>query len=155
METKICTKCKIDKELSEFNENNTTKDKLSAYCNSCVKKCSKESYLKNKDKINKRHIEQNKLTTLFIFNLKKGKKCEKCGYNKYLESLDFHHIDPKQKEFGISSGKVRGLTDKSKNKIYKEIAKSIVLCSNCHRGFHYLERKNGITIEKYLKENNL
>lgn len=31
-----------------------------------------------------------------------------------------------------------------------EIQKCILLCSNCHREFHYFEKENGITIEEYL-----
>lgn len=32
-----------------------------------------------------------------------GGKCEKCGYNKCLDALEFHHKDPSQKEFQICS----------------------------------------------------
>ena len=28
-----------------------------------------------------------------------GEKCACCGYNKCIKALDFHHLDPKQKEF--------------------------------------------------------
>lgn len=30
--------------------------------------------------------------------------------------------------------------------------KCIILCANCHREFHYLERLNGITIDEFLFE---
>ena len=33
----------------------------------------------------------------------KGGKCELCAYSKSVAALDFHHIDPKQKEFLTSS----------------------------------------------------
>jgi len=36
------------------------------------------------------------------------------------------------------------------DKIEEEIAKCIVLCANCHREFHFLQEKDGITIEDYL-----
>ena len=35
----------------------------------------------------------------------KGGKCIKCGYDKYPGALDFHHLDPYQKDFSISRKK--------------------------------------------------
>ena len=72
-------------------------------------------------------------------------KCAKCGDTRnYI--LEFHHKDPKQKEFTI--GRMRNY---SLEKIQKEIDKCIVLCCNCHREFHYLEKSDFITIEQYLE----
>ena len=62
----------------------------------------------------------------------KGAKCALCGYNKCQEALDFHYIDPRKKDFGLSE---RGLT-RSWEKIKKEIDKCILLCANCHREVH-------------------
>ncbi len=61
-----------------------------------------------------------------------GGKCQKCGYNKCINALTFHHINPKEKEFGISA---RGLT-RSWDKIKKEIEKCKLLCMNCHAEIH-------------------
>jgi 5-methylcytosine-specific restriction endonuclease McrA len=62
----------------------------------------------------------------------KGGKCMICGYKRYQGALDFHHLDPKKKAFGIS---VRGLT-RSWEKIQAEIEKCILVCANCHREIH-------------------
>jgi len=62
----------------------------------------------------------------------KGGKCIICGYNKCLEALEFHHRDPKKKDFGLS---VRGLT-RSWEKIKAEIDKCALICANCHREVH-------------------
>ena len=62
----------------------------------------------------------------------KGGKCVLCGYNKYLGALDFHHLDPTQKGFEIST---RGLT-RSWEKIRKELDKCVLVCANCHRELH-------------------
>lgn len=62
----------------------------------------------------------------------KGGSCEICGYNKCSQALDFHHIDPKKKHFGISA---KGYT-RSWEKVLSELDKCILLCSNCHREVH-------------------
>ena len=32
-----------------------------------------------------------------------GGKCQLCGYSKYQGGLDFHHVDPALKSFGIGA----------------------------------------------------
>lgn len=59
--------------------------------------------------------------------------CIICGYDKCVAALEFHHKNPDKKEFGIAQG---GITY-SWNKIYKEIKKCIMICSNCHKEIHY------------------
>lgn len=62
----------------------------------------------------------------------KGGACQKCGYNKYIGALEFHHLDPAQKDFGISE---KGHT-RSWEKIKNELDKCILVCANCHREIH-------------------
>lgn len=62
----------------------------------------------------------------------KGGQCENCGYNRCFEALEFHHKDPSQKDFGISS---KGYT-RSWNKVKEELDKCIMFCANCHRELH-------------------
>lgn len=62
----------------------------------------------------------------------KGGKCAICGYCKCQSALSFHHLDPKNKDFGLS---VRGLT-RSWDKIKKEIDKCVLLCANCYMEVH-------------------
>ena len=64
----------------------------------------------------------------------KGGQCEICGYNKNISALDFHHIDPKNKEFQLD---IRHLSNTSLDKIKKELDKCQLLCANCHRETHY------------------
>jgi len=59
----------------------------------------------------------------------KGGKCIVCGYNKCTWALEFHHIDPKEKEFSISD---KGYT-RSWDKVKIELDKCVLLCANCHR----------------------
>ena len=62
----------------------------------------------------------------------KGGKCEVCGYNKCIEALEFHHLDPSEKEFGVSS-----YSSLSFDKAKKEVDKCILVCANCHREIHH------------------
>jgi hypothetical protein len=61
----------------------------------------------------------------------KGGKCSICGYNKCMQALEFHHLDPNQKDIGVS-------TNLSTNfdKLKKEVEKCILVCANCHREIH-------------------
>ncbi len=61
----------------------------------------------------------------------KSGKCEICGYDRSQTAMDFHHIDPKHKDFQIS--RRRGCCWE---KIKKELDKCYLLCSNCHREYH-------------------
>jgi len=49
----------------------------------------------------------------------KGGCCELCGYNKYMGSLDFHHIDPLLKNFSIGGSGVQKGWDILKKEIHK------------------------------------
>ena len=67
---------------------------------------------------------------LDLVRKQRGGKCERCGYNTYLGALDFHHIDPSQKEITIGDRDFR-LKD-----CIEETKKCILICSNCHRELH-------------------
>ena len=62
----------------------------------------------------------------------KGGKCIFCGYSRCQAALDFHHLDAKKKDFGIS---MDGIT-RSWAKTVKELDKCVLVCSNCHREIH-------------------
>ena len=57
-----------------------------------------------------------------------GGCCALCGYDSYIGALQFHHLDPAQKEFGLSS---RGFT-RSLERLREEARKCVLLCANCH-----------------------
>ena len=71
----------------------------------------------------------------------KGGKCEKCGYDKCLRALQFHHLNPSEKDFTISSS-IR-LSEFDINKYYEEVDKCILVCANCHAEIHEKENKDG------------
>lgn len=97
---------------------------------------------------NYRHVKNSRIRLKEKLVEYKGGKCEICGYNKCIVALDFHHLDPKEKDFNVSSYSVM-----SYDKLKDEVDKCILVCSNCHREIHYNEvKKKQIEEEKKLKE---
>jgi len=60
-----------------------------------------------------------------------GGKCALCGYNRCSAGLEFHHINPETKKFGLSSGNCHKIEDD-----IAEVKKCILICANCHREVH-------------------
>lgn len=60
----------------------------------------------------------------------KGGKCARCGYNLCNEALEFHHLNPEEKEFTLS------VNHQSFDKLKLEADKCILLCCRCHRELH-------------------
>lgn len=60
----------------------------------------------------------------------KGGACQICGYSRSHAALDFHHLDPMEKDFSISSRMT------SFNAIKAELDKCVLVCANCHREIH-------------------
>lgn len=132
METKICTKCGIEKPISEFNWRNKTQGTRRSECKICHSQYMKQQYQMKKD---------------IVREIKLDFSCQKCGYNKSAAALDFHHLDPNEKDTTIA----RMTSNRYQlDTVYEEIKKCVVLCANCHREFHDLEHKTGITIEEFL-----
>jgi DNA invertase Pin-like site-specific DNA recombinase len=99
---------------------------------------SKYINIENKPKIERKKqlvngvIEWRKRVKLKLVEYKGG-VCEKCNYNKCINALEFHHLDPSEKDFTIS-GK-----SWSFEKLKKEADKCILVCNRCHTEIHYLE----------------
>lgn len=134
---RICSKCKENKELNDFNSNKKRKDGLTSWCKECIRKRSKEHYKNNTDLYKDKVKKSRQKIIKWFDNFKKTLKCSKCDEN-HPATLDFHHLDPNKKEKG---GVARMLSNnKSEVEIKDEISKCIVLCSNCHRKLHYDEK---------------
>jgi len=95
------------------------------------KKSKAKYYIKNKAEI----IAKQK-TNRIVFNkwwseYKKTLKCVQCGFD-HPAALDFHH-PPGTKEYPMNVLVRR----RNKTLLQAEIAKCVVLCSNCHRIHHH------------------
>ena len=97
-----------------------SKSTISYYCNPTTKLKSQKNRNKNRQLVTK------ELKQLH------GGKCSICNYNKSLNALHFHHIDPKTKE-----GHVGNLVHvKGKYVAFEEAKKCQLICANCHSEIH-------------------
>ena len=61
-----------------------------------------------------------------------GNKCACCGYDKCIQALEFHHLNPEEKDFSFGTN-----PNRSWQTTRQEIQKCILVCANCHREIHY------------------
>ena len=131
METKICSKCGIEKPIEEFAFRDKKKGTRRAECKACIRERQRKKYQENREVLN---------------TLKRQKQCEKCGETRFY-LLDFHHVDPSTKINSVAHLSCHSNAQAA----LSEAKKCICLCANCHREFHYLEKEEGITLEEYLR----
>lgn len=88
---------------------------------------------------NKQDLYANQIQRWIKIKLKaiehKGGSCIHCGYNKYYGALEFHHVDPKEKDFVWTK-----LRLKKWSSIINELDRCVLLCSNCHKEEHHKMR---------------
>lgn len=104
-------------------------------CNKCGKSfMSKRRLVCNTCNVNKqRQRKKDYLMSIVGYN------CWRCGYggsSKYVSILDMHHINPDNKMFDLN---ITSISKKSKYEILEESKKCVLLCSNCHREYHYTD----------------
>lgn len=137
---KKCVNCKHEKSDEEFSWKNKGKNKRQSWCKTCYRQKRNDFYKQNKTVelptiLKYRKIKKQELRK-WLWNLKKTLVCASCGEAR-TPTLQFHHLDPKEKDLNISQTIADGW---SKLKILKEISKCKVLCANCHTMEHYNSR---------------
>lgn len=132
---KTCTICHQTKPIFEFNKQTNCKDGLQSKCRQCNQACSRRYYANNKEhvktvvNINKRKRRLELRTKINL--IKKESGCFFCTENEPI-CLDFHHINPKDKSFLISTVALHFKWET----VVQEINKCKVICANCHRKLH-------------------
>jgi hypothetical protein len=92
----------------------------------CSKECSRER--------GKRQAREGRKIAYARFEAYKlSLGCKKCGYKEFACALDFHHVDPFQKERRVTHANYESLLGS------EERAKCVLLCANCHRVQHWEE----------------
>ena len=138
----VCSKCKKDKDQSDFSLRSNKNQKRQPYCKECARQIQQEWYYRSKenqkrnillsDKISKK---KRKYLNKFITRIKLMFGCKICGYKKCGSALEFHHLDKNTKDFSISQMANKKISIQT---IKKEIRKCVCVCSNCHKEIHEL-----------------
>lgn len=131
MDNKKCPQCEEEKKVCEFHLKKT-ESRYSSWCKKCLYKYQK-----------KRWIDRKKKAVHLM-----GSECSICGYDKNYAALDFHHVDPSEKEADWKS-----LRLKKWDSVIKELQKCVLLCKNCHAEVHNPDLTTGDS--SCLKDNVL
>jgi len=71
-----------------------------------------------------------------VFKFFEGRRCMVCGFESDLPIYELHHHDQEGKETNVSK-----IMHHSWEKVERELRKCILVCANCHRAIHHLERE--------------
>ena len=108
-----CSRCKEILKLEDFVQFKKRNTIRYTYCKKCWNEITREHKRSRKINLIEAH----------------GGKCRFCGYDRCPNALEFHHIHPENKDFGISEKYGR-------KAMSEEAKKCILICSNCHRELH-------------------
>lgn len=108
---KSCNSCDI-----VLTEDNTAASSHNGSCKSCDSKNVVERGQKGKE-----------LAVEYM-----GGKCSICDYNKCINALEFHHLDPSKKSKTYNQSFIYWGFERQK----KELENCIIVCGNCHREIH-------------------
>lgn len=93
-----------------------------------------------------RYQRKRRRTRKLVLIKARGSDCEDCGYCGCMAALEFHHRDPRTKEFGV--GGFNGSTQR----LQLEAAKCDLLCANCHRLRHALDESTEAATVRLRRE---
>ena len=133
MQKKTCSRCRVEKGITDFHRLKRSKDGRNGVCI----KCRRELYSVYSSQENvRKKIAKNSMDTYWrrkrlVDRYKMTYGCYICGYKKCTEAMDLHHVNPRTKTARIAS-----MMRSKMSKLKAEIRKCVILCSNCHREFH-------------------
>jgi hypothetical protein len=135
---KYCLEC------SPFNQHNTKKIHIKTESTVMCRVCEKyyeKGHQKYKDicpTCRVAEVRKQRKKELIEY---KGGKCIICDYNKCIKALEFHHVNPSEKKFGIANATVTNI-----ELLKEEADKCVLVCSNCHMEIH----AGLVDVEKFI-----
>ena len=115
---KLCSNCKQEKPESDFYWKDKEHTILNSRCKLCSNACMTE-------------LRRERYAKVQAYKEQQG--CPVCGEKRHWV-LDLHHRDGDTKEATIADMLRKNY---SWERIMQELEKCDVLCSNCHRDYHY------------------
>jgi hypothetical protein len=141
--SKYCSRICANKRIFSENTKRQIGDKLrkvpNKFCTMCGNKISNHNIsgvcflCKSPKKTRAELMNNHRLKKKKELVQYKGGKCQKCGYNKCITALEFHHRNPEEKDFSISWA----IGNMSFSELLLEVEKCDLVCSNCHKEIHY------------------
>lgn len=144
-----CTR-KWQQEHKEQNSNSKKRWRLNNI--EKARKASRDYYYRNKKTVIKKYRKDNVVEILArkkqyardnyekwmeIIRSKNMHICSKCGYSECFAAIDFHHVNPENKEGKANAILIQNPTPEKIAKLDNYIS----LCANCHRELHFYNRQ--------------
>lgn len=123
-----CSECKQFLPIKEFSKDRSRGASNYGYRYYCVK-CENEQK-RNPVRLKAYYLKRNKeLKEKFV--ILAGGKCHRCGFDKSIAAMDFHHVYPSEKKYNPASL----IYGANFEKTWLELDKCCMLCANCHNSY--------------------
>lgn len=130
-----CSKCKLEKPKSDFHICRSNKRGYHSWCKLCAIDNMKKYYgihHSYKATTKQNAIDSREKLKAIVNTIKIKYKCYFCK-ESCPECLQFHHLNEMEKDWEVSQLTVA----KSKERLFTEINKCLVVCANCHLKIHH------------------
>lgn len=134
---RICSKCSIKKDETDFYVKDKKSGRLHTQCKECYRKyrvghytkhyAEKQEFYKARAKVYRLKVRKEFHDNMLAYL--KDKYCVLCG-EQDVRTFEFDHIDPKEKKFSVSQAVRLGYRWEA---VILEIQKCRILCANCHK----------------------
>ncbi len=128
MITQPCRKCSVEKPLEEFHFKNKKLGKRRKICKPCWSVYHKQHYEANKQRYLEKAVRRKRALQAEVWAYKESHSCKDCDESYAHYVMDFDHVRGEKIE-NVSAMARMGSTQK----VWDEIKKCELVCSNCHR----------------------